>query len=293
MIDDKKTATSVMEKIEQGKVMLKPKWSFLLKNYTFWALGLAALLVGGAASSVIIFTLVNSDFDVYRYLNGSGLKYIFIVLPYVWFIFFTLFIIVAYYNIKHTKHGYRYKLYIVVLTSLAASVILGIVLYCFGFSHAIDSSFGKHFPGQKPFIEKKQELLVQPEKGLLAGTIISVDDKDSFELEDFKGKKWTIISNELQAPHKPFLEKFSNIIIVGEEMEDDNFKACSLRPMHFLGENGRLKKERIKRDEGRFPNKERSLRSNDPREQSKKNNNIDERILLRIRSNECGTDQPQ
>ena len=290
MIDNEKTTTSIMEKIEQEKVMLKPKWSFLLKNYTFWTLGLVALLVGGAASSVIIFTLVNSDFDVYRYLNGSGLKYIFIMLPYIWFIFFTLFIIAAYYNIKHTKHGYRYKLYVVILTALAASVILGVVFYYFGLSHAIDNSFGKHFPGQKPFLEKKQQLLVQPEKGLLAGTIISVDEKDSFEFKDFNGKKWTIVSNYLQDPHKPFLEKSSDIIIVGEMIENNIFKACSLRPMHVMGENGKLKKERIKKEEGRLSNKEKNLRLDDSRRQVKK---IDERRLLRLRSNECGTDQPR
>jgi len=290
MIDDKKTANSIMEKIEKDHVVLKPRWSFLLKNYTFWTLGSVALLVGGAASSVIIFTLVNSDFDVYRYLNGSGLSYIFMILPYAWFIFFTLFIVVAYYNIKHTKHGYRYKLRTVVLTALVASVILGFVFYYFGFSHAIDSSFGKHFPGQKPFLEKKQQMLVQPEKGLLAGTITSVDEEDSFEFEDFKGKKWTIASNYLQDPHKSFLEKFSDVIIVGEIMENNIFKACSLRPMHVMGENGKLKKERMEKRDNRLPNKENILRSNNSKRQPQK---IDERRLLQMRSTECGGDQPQ
>lgn len=291
MATDKKTSSVVMEKIEKEHVEPKPRWTFLLKNYIFWGLGIIALVVGSVATSVIIFTLANSDWDVYHYLNGSLWKNVIIMLPYLWFVFFGLFAYAAYYNIRHTKHGYRYGLSTVIFSTLAVSIIIGFGIYHLGFSHTIDNSLGKL--GHRPFLEKERQMLVQPEKGILAGVVTSAEEDGSFKFKDFNGKEWTVSDSELREYHKMFLENASEIIIIGEKTNDDNFKACALRPMRIHGENKRLRYKMRKRMEERgikSPEKikENRIHLDGLKKRFEKNGNFDERRLLHMRSKGCG-----
>ncbi|MFC1756349.1 hypothetical protein ACFLY1_00175 [Patescibacteria group bacterium] len=290
MKEKRKTSSVVLEKIEKKHLKPKPKWEYLLKNYVFWVLGAIALFIGGAATSVIIFTLVNNDWDVYRYLNGSAWKNMLIMLPYLWFIFFTLFSFVAYYNVKHTKHGYRYSFFAVVFMTLLASIILGFGFYFLGLSHVIDNSFGRHFTGHRPFLEKRQQMLVQPGKGVLSGIVRAVSNSGDFVLEDFKGNEWNILTDELEKPHKMLLMNGLSVVIIGQEENEGSFNACALRPINLKKgkevKNSQFKgnNKRMKNDYGRLG----GLRGN-----LQNKNEIDERRLLHMRNMGCEIGHPQ
>jgi heme/copper-type cytochrome/quinol oxidase subunit 2 len=105
----------VLETIKDKHLKPKPKWEFMLKNYIIWILSITSLVVGSFAFAVIIYMVRNSNWDLYQNLSGNLLGLILASLPYFWFIFLIIFILISYYNFRHTKSGYRYKFYLIVV----------------------------------------------------------------------------------------------------------------------------------------------------------------------------------
>src|SRR3989344_8809285 len=99
----------IIETIKDEGLRPKPRWQFLLKNYVLWGLTLLAILIGSLSFAVIIYMFVNSDWEVYALVADNITAYVFLILPYFWILFLALFALVAYYNLRHTKNGYRFS----------------------------------------------------------------------------------------------------------------------------------------------------------------------------------------
>ena len=65
----KSISKKILQKIRKEQIKPKPKWEFLLKNYVFWGAFILSIIVGGLASSVAIFRLVNNDWDIMHKLG--------------------------------------------------------------------------------------------------------------------------------------------------------------------------------------------------------------------------------
>ena len=97
----------VLQKIEKDNLQPRPRYALLLKRSVFWTLTGAALVAGSIAVSVAVFSLANTEWDVWSRATGSIWKYVFVVIPYFWLVIFTGFVLLAHYNLRHTKFGYR------------------------------------------------------------------------------------------------------------------------------------------------------------------------------------------
>ena len=98
---------NILDKIKENKITPKPKWQFRLEQVGIWALAVLSLIIGAKAFAVIIFRLVNNDWEIREHLGRSLLNHALLTLPYLWIIVMVLFILLAYYNARHTKKGYR------------------------------------------------------------------------------------------------------------------------------------------------------------------------------------------
>ena len=101
----------VLEKIEQDKIKPKPRLAFLLGNYAYWILVVLLLVLGAVSSSIVIFSMANTEWDLWAMAAGSGFKFFLTVLPYLWLVFFAGFVALAHFNLRHTKLGYRFSLF--------------------------------------------------------------------------------------------------------------------------------------------------------------------------------------
>ena len=86
------------------------------------AIGFLFLIIGGFSFGVIIYLIQNKDWDLYAEMNESFASFVLLSLPYLWFVLLALFFIIAYFNFKHTKSGYKFKLYYVLLISIILSI---------------------------------------------------------------------------------------------------------------------------------------------------------------------------
>ena len=196
--------TSVSEKvlknIEKHNITPRPKWVFTLQHVAVWFSSLVFLLIGGLAFSVVIYMLKESDWRIYENMSNSFWGFTLLVLPYFWIIVLAGLVILAHYNLKNTKSGYRYRLGVIVLFVFLISMIIGATLYLMGVGRAIDEQFADRMPMYEEFINKMnrdRRIWMNPERGLLGGMIVSVENENQIKVSDFNSDVWSVgINNE-------------------------------------------------------------------------------------------------
>ncbi len=277
----------ILETIESRQIKPKSKWCFLLKDYIVWVFGIISILVGGVATSVTIFTFINSDWASYRYLSDSFPEYIIKTAPFLWIVFLILFIFVADYNFTHTKKGYKYSVSKVVGLSVLVSIILGSLFYQVGFAHVADYELGRYLSGYQMMTEKRQRLWNQPDKGLLAGTLISSEKSDTLVLKDFEDKEWNVAVDKLMPIHFIILDNVETVAFVGYIKGDNVFEACDVKPWQIKGESQYLR-EKIHNQmmesgiESPLP-----LGNMDDLRMKFREENLNERNIFKLRNNMC------
>jgi hypothetical protein len=227
----------ILEKINQEKITPKPKWTFLLKDYFFWILGISSLLIGALATSVIVYILVNSNWDLIKHSSQSLSKYVFLSIPYLWVICFLIFIFSAYFNLKNTKKGYRYALATIIIFTFLFSVLMGTIFYGLGLGHFINKTLTRNIPPYQKLIMKKEKGFNQPERGLILGTIIGTPDKNHCEILDLEGDNWIINFDKNQPLLENILKEGNQVKIIGTPIDKNIFEACVISP-HALRGNG-------------------------------------------------------
>jgi hypothetical protein len=235
-------AKEIFDKIKEKKIEPRSKWRFLLKDYLIWVFFGLAILIGSMAFSVIIFLLTDNDWDVYKYLDKSFTSYVILSFPYLWIIILASFSFLAYFNYRHTKVGYKINPIAIVLVSVLISIFLGSILFKSGFGQAIDYTFSKNIPYYEKMIIYRQALWSNPEKGLFAGRIIEINNKNNFYIKSLDGEKWQIVGDDILWKGSVPQELGIRIKIIGEIDSDNIFIANEIRP--WIGKGGGMHRMR-------------------------------------------------
>ncbi|MCC7436618.1 hypothetical protein IT402_01955 [Candidatus Nomurabacteria bacterium] len=229
---EKTTAEKIIQKIEQDKVAPIAKWHFVLKNSSFWALWLLSVVLGSCAVAATIFVFLNSGWTFRSVTHDSFFKFILDVIPFFWIISLGLMIVFGYFNIRHTKKGYRFSFYLIIILSVVASFIGGTLIYAAGIAKNIDN-IRRPIPFAKPIMSVREDRWVNPGAGLLAGTVESLDeDNQILSLKLFKGEEIEISTKELREEDFDLIEEGQQIRIIGgpDISDKDIFVACTVLP---------------------------------------------------------------
>ncbi|MFA6307287.1 MAG: hypothetical protein WCS88_01135 [Patescibacteria group bacterium] len=226
----------ILDKIKDTKP--KPRWQFLLKNYIVWCLASISLIISSLAFSVILYMLIDNDWDVYSRISGSLLEFIFLTLPYFWLMFLGILILVTYYNFRHTKNGYRFSLSKIFLAGLGINILLGTFFYNFGMAQAIDNIVAQRAFFYNEVINRRQHIWSRVDDGLLGGVVRAIED-EYIEIEDMQGNIWMIKHFNTTTPNFLNLKIGQPIRIIGQKLDSQNFEMHILLPMrgmHWLQE---------------------------------------------------------
>lgn len=217
----------IIDKIKKENLKPAPKWHFLLKNYVIWILFVLSILIGSLTFSVILFFITSSGIDAYLFLNKNPLGGFILALPRFWLAFLLVFLAVAYYNYKHTKGGYKYNSYLIIILSVIISFILGYFLFFFGLGKKTDDILNNNIPiYRQNTMMHKQRMWNRPEQGFLIGDVVEFKNKDFFTIKDFNKMIWQIKSENaswIGLPPKP--GEGMEVRIIGEEEGGFNFRA--------------------------------------------------------------------
>jgi hypothetical protein len=221
----------LLEKIKEEKMSPKPRWQFLLQKYVVWGAGLLSLIIGGLATSVIIYFVNDNNSSIYQKMDGSWLKFIFLTLPYFWLIFLALFIFVFYYNLKHNGKGYRYPVLAMAAVSVFLSLFFGAIFFQLGAGRLIDDLIGEHLPLYSQVLNRQLVFWNAPDEGRLTGLVVLQTSNTEFILLDIDRQTWQVMA----APDQYFLPGIiiagKPIRVIGVKTGDYIFQAQDVMPV--------------------------------------------------------------
>lgn len=183
----------ILHTIERTRIKPLPRWVFFARQVGLVSAFLLSVLVGGISVSVILFSMADvTDAGMGRMMRLHPGPFLLSYLPYVWVFAMVLFGIAAYFEIRHTKTGYRYRTATILGASFLASLVLGISLHAVGAGQLVDRRIADAVPQYRGFDARKMHLWMRPQEGMLAGRIVSGSATTTFVLEDFTGMRWTV-----------------------------------------------------------------------------------------------------
>lgn len=221
-------SNKVLDEIKDKNITPKPRWQFVSRDLLFWAAFSVSVGVGAVAVSAMLDRITSIDWDIYPQLGRGPVLHVFMSLPYLWVVVVVLFSLLAIYNFRHTKEGYRYRPVVVITTSVIISLVGGTALFLVGYGGKIDECVVQR-PSFALTIERPRDVWGQPERGLLAGEIEAIDDEEkSFRLLDLAGEPWQVLY--FRAVYQIPLFPDEQVKIIGEIIGDHLFEAAEIRP---------------------------------------------------------------
>lgn len=225
----------VLDTIKDKQIKPKSHWEFLLKDSAVWILFGLSIFVGSLASSVIIF-LLRHDPSVTS-LSVHPLKDLMLKIPYFWIVLLVIFLLVAFYNAKHTKHGYRYNSYLIIIISILLSLITGAGIYITRGAEKIENSFYHKVPAYRQMTDHRGKMFIDPQAGMIAGHITSIKD-NMIHVQCFDQKIWAVV---LPSEISFDVATGMRLRIMGELLDEENFEASEIIPWfkdhHFERKN--------------------------------------------------------
>jgi len=195
-MENKSIGEKILQDIKDRQIAPKPKWEFAAKNYFFWLIFGAIILIGSLASSAMLFMIFNTDWE-YQTAEGGILEQLMLCLPIFWLVLLAVFVLIAIYDLKKTKKGYRYNLITLISVSVLSSLILGSFVYAIGGGEKLENYFYQKIPFYKKIDNHKGMLLIRPEGGRMAGTVIKINDENII-IQDFTGRVWIVPTSTLE-----------------------------------------------------------------------------------------------
>lgn len=221
---------NILGKIKKEQIKPISKWNFVFKKSFMWSLFIISVILGGFAFGSILAQINATEWDIHHHVSESFPNFIFLMLPYVWIIFMLGFSALAYYYLRHTSKGYRYSTIIVINSSLLISVILGTILFATGVSNRMEYTFEDRIPFYNKVMNPRTKIWMLPEKGLLAGKIIEIENQKKFKLEDLKKDIWTVEISDLNLEKNQFIQKNIRVKVIGTKNGNLFFIAEEIRP---------------------------------------------------------------
>ncbi|MDD2353777.1 MAG: hypothetical protein PHX76_00090 [Patescibacteria group bacterium] len=225
---EEKLGEKIISIIKDRKIKPIRRWQFKLKNIFVWLLALIAFLFSSLSFSVLLFLLNNLDLSSSRDINISSWRLLLNTLPFFWIFFVAAFIIIIFVQVKHTKKGYLYPLWLIITGSFLGSIFLGSVMTKAGLGEKIDEILSYKTPLYQTVINPQMGFWSAPDKGRLLGVVLPFKTNDYVEVRDEKGVIWQVFLNFNQ--EKILLRENEIARFIGEKTGENEFFALKVLP---------------------------------------------------------------
>ena len=227
---------TILNRIEAEQVSPRSAWFFSSKECLVWALWFFTAMIGAIAVAVSLSAMMYSQYSFFEITHGSLFWFLLEVLPYVWLLVFVFMAVFAVYNIRHTKHGYRYPLWQILASSLALSLSGGLGLHLVGAGFSLDERLGSHLSMYESQGKRELKMWQAPQDGRMVGslfvdeTAVTTDNMTYFT--DVAGVVWNINTSELNQDEKNLLITGKRVRLIGHIPEPGQslFYICGVFP---------------------------------------------------------------
>lgn len=225
-----KLSSKILRKIKEGKVTPKSRWYFIFIHILLGTAILTSIMIGGMAVAIIIRHCAATDWEMADRFSNGPVRSFFLIIPYIWFILIGITIFFADTLFKYTKKGYRVKLWQIITASVALSIILGSIFFFTKADRPVEEGLRTNVESYAEWIEKRNRLFADPEKGILAGKIIFIEPNQVWELLDFHGKEWLVETSNAANNFYFNAEAGMYVGMIGEMISQNHFRALRINP---------------------------------------------------------------
>jgi hypothetical protein len=199
-----------------------------------WLLWFVSVLVGALAIGVMLFLLKYRQYALYEATHDNFITFAIAAVPYLWIITFTLLAVLAIYNLRHTKRGYRYPLWTLILSSIALSVVGGSIMHLGGQGYVLDRYLGEQLSMYTSQVKHEKKLWQQPADGRLLGQAVlaTVAPTSTIIFEDSLGGRWRVEIADLSDGELQLLNSKELVRMFGQplNLSAKVFHACGVFP---------------------------------------------------------------
>lgn len=234
---------AVLKKIECGEVCPRSRWFFRCREGVVWLLWGLSIMLGALAVAISIFAVSYQQFALYEATHDNFLTFIVAVLPYLWFLIFAAMITIGVLNLRHTKRGYRYSLWQIVLSSVVLSFAGGSLLHVLGLGYVIDHELGEQMNIYTSQEKLEQRMWQKPEEGRLIGrqTHGTLSATSTIIFKDITGGGWQVDVTDLSPSEIDLLLQGESIKLIGVMTNEEvkSFHSCGAFPWTYTKYNTR------------------------------------------------------
>jgi len=138
-------SNKIIKRIETEQIEAIPRWRFLFWRGLFWLFAFVSIIIGSLAVGAILFLIADHYLKNILVVPHDITEFL-LMIPYLWFVVFVLFLVIARTSVKHTKGGYRHSLRRIVLVSIVLSAIFGTIFYLVGISEITHKFLNNNVP---------------------------------------------------------------------------------------------------------------------------------------------------
>ncbi|MEZ4908145.1 MAG: hypothetical protein R2771_11035 [Saprospiraceae bacterium] len=219
----------IEQNIKENNINPTPKWHFQLKDFLIWTMYAIFILIGSISFSIILFAIQQTDFILTDHIGHSALELILVLLPFLWLGTLLVFLIGSFISIYNSKKGYKFSFGKMLGINIGFSIVFGTILFLFGAGEWFEKTFSVYSSTYESIQIKKEKLWTNADSGVVAGTIINLEN-DTLYLLDFEKHNWKInIDSAFKVPIVKLIPD-EKVKILGKKYDKNIFIAEKILP---------------------------------------------------------------
>lgn len=219
---------AVLEKIESGKVAMKPYWHHILKTIALISGILLSTILLLYIVTLIVFTLRTNGLWWAPMHNLAGLNLIITNSPWLLITVATVFFVALYILVKHFGQTYRQPAIYIIGVLILTVILATATLHFLSVQKNIHRwSQEKNIPGLSPLY--RHEMSPKPE-GVTPGIISAISDK-TFTLRSHETEYIVQIDERTKLPKNITLNTGMEVVVFGKVDTENKIKALGVRPL--------------------------------------------------------------
>lgn len=221
----------VIDRIKREGIEPEAGWKFSVKRSLLWVGIVLAAGLGALSLSMAMFSLLSIDRNPLTLAPDRLFSFAFFrSLPFFWIGLALAFPILAVFEFRNTRHGYRHRIVSVAIISGIAIIASASLLSAWGADELAERVMADRFPNYAKMTEMRETFWFRPKDGFLSGTITGATP-NAILLVDRDGKQWKVVIGKTTTIRPAVrLEKGFVIKTVGEQKNDSIFEAEDIRP---------------------------------------------------------------
>lgn len=220
--------SKILKKIKSQEIEKIPRWRFVLKRVFIWTALVVAILLAAFAISMMMMQMMDVEWDLLPKVSPMPVFGFFKLIPYFWLVVASVLFAFVYFDFKNLKGGYRYTGVVIIAASLLISLLVGTCIYFLKAPEYAEGLFVR-VPMYRQLHMGREMMWNAPSSGILAGTILDMDEEKMLVLRDFGEDVWIVDISRADIQRGAKIIVGMEIRVVGKEIESGKFFADAIR----------------------------------------------------------------